>query len=55
MLNMVEHIALYRAEESDAHGSASEKAVETHQAAYAVNLAGSTAIFLVECYREAQE
>lgn len=50
-LNIVENISLYRAEQSDAHGTALDKDIETHQAAYAVNLAGSTAIFLIECYR----
>lgn len=51
ILNIVEHISLYRATQSDAHGSSLEKEIETHQAAYAVNMAGSTALFLIECYR----
>jgi len=54
-LNIVEHISLYRAEESDAHGSADEKEIGAHQATYAVNLAGSTALFLIECYRATRQ
>jgi hypothetical protein len=49
--NLVEHIALYRTEESDAHGSPEVSAVQLYQATYAVNLAGSTAMFLIECYQ----
>mgnify|MGYP001162074927 CR=1 FL=1 len=51
VLNIVEHISLYRAEESDAHGSAALRAIERFEAAYAVDLAGSTSLFLIECYR----
>ncbi len=54
-LNIVEHISLYRAEQSDAHGTALEKEIDDHQAAYALNLAGSIAIFLIECYATARQ
>jgi len=54
-LNIVEHISLYRAEQSDAHGTALEKEIDDHQAAFALNLAGSTALFLIECYASARQ
>ncbi len=54
VLNIVERISLYRAEESDAHGSAAVRAIERFEASYAVDLAGSTSLFLIECYRAAR-
>jgi hypothetical protein len=54
-LNIVEQIARYRNEQSDAHGSATTKTLEAHEAAYALNLAGSSTQFLIQCYNSAKE
>ena len=52
--NIIEHVGLYRGDAGDAHGSPLAREVARHEASYAVNLAGSTAVFLVECFRSSQ-
>lgn len=47
---LIDQLSLYRNASSDAHAEPNVRAVEHHQARYAVGLAASTAAFLVHCY-----
>jgi site-specific recombinase XerD len=47
---LVDHLSTYRNTRCDAHASPGERAVEQHQARYAVGLAAATAAFLVHCF-----
>lgn len=49
---LVDQLSLYRNAASDAHATRNLRAIERHQARYAVGLAASTAAFLIHCYSE---